>query len=300
MEHNVGHTTVLLHETVDALHLKADSIVVDATGGGGGHSERILKTLGTDGTLIIIDSDPVVVTALTERFAGSTATVHVVRGNFRNLTQILKDLDIAAVDAVIADLGWNSMQFSTGGKGFSFKADEPLWMTYGPAEEYAFTAADIVNEWSEEVIADVLYAYADERYARRIAKAIVATRTEQPIRTSLELAEIVKRAVPGAYRNGRIHPATKTFQALRVAVNDELDALKEFLEAATRVTKEGGCIAVITFHSIEDRIVKRFFKDMERAGIGSVGTKKPIAPSQDEVTKNPRARSAKLRTFLIL
>jgi 16S rRNA (cytosine1402-N4)-methyltransferase len=299
MERNVGHITVLLHEAVDALDLKADSIVVDATGGGGGHSERILETLGPTGTLVIIDSDPAVVKTLTERFADSTAAVHVVLGNFRNLERILKDHGITAIDAVLADLGWNSMQFESGGKGFSFKSDEPLAMTYGPVEEYPFSAYDIVNEWSEEVIADVLYAYADERYARRIAKVIVDARSKEPIRTSHALAEIVKRAVPGAYRNGRIHPATKTFQALRVAVNDELDALKEFLEAATRVTKEGGRIAVITFHSIEDRIAKRFFKDMERAGIGMPVHKKPIVPTAAELAKNPRARSAKLRTFLI-
>lgn len=295
MTTEVLHKTVLLNEAVDALSLKEDAVVVDATGGGGGHSERILEVLGSTGTLIVLDRDPKVVVELTERFK-DRSNVHVRQANFRDLKTILAALEIDAVDAILADLGWNSMQFQDGGRGFSFLKDEPLHMTYGSHEEYPFTAKDIVNEWSEEVIADVLFAYADERYARRIAKAIVEAR---PIETSVELAEIVKGAVPMGYRHGRIHPATKTFQALRIAVNDELDALKDFLETASQVIREGGRIAVITFHSIEDRIVKRTFKDMESAQMGAILTKKPIAPSPEEIKENPRARSAKLRIFQI-
>lgn len=296
----VIHKTVLLQEAVDALALKEDSVVVDATGGGGGHSERILETVGAKGTLVVLDSDPTVVAKLTERFKDARATVHVRLANFRNITQVLAELNIGPVDAILADLGWNSMQFEEGGRGFSFQKDEPLLMTYGGPESYSFTAADIVNEWSESVIADVLYAYADEHYARRIAKHLVEVREKTPITTSLALATAVKDAVPGPYRRGRIHPATKTFQALRIAVNDELDALREFLEAATRVTREQGRIAVISFHSIEDRIVKRFFRDMEKAQVGRVITKKPLVPTDAELQENPRARSAKLRTFEIL
>ncbi len=300
MESKVLHTTVLLQEAVDALDLKAGAIVVDATGGGGGHSERILEMVGTTGTLIVLDQDPDVVERLTKRFQESDARVYVRQANFRSLESVLQELQIPAVDAILADLGWNSMQFEEGGRGFSFQKDEPLHMTYGASKDYSFTARDIVNEWSEAVIADVLYAYADERYARRIAKKIVEVRESHPIETSSELAAIVKDAVPGMYRRGRIHPATKTFQALRIAVNDELDALKELLESATKVTKEGGRIAIITFHSIEDRIVKRTFKDMERAQLGAILTKKPIVPSAEEIAENPRARSAKLRIFQIL
>jgi len=296
----VFHKTVLLTEAVDALDLKEDSVVVDATGGGGGHSERILETLGANGTLVVLDSDPTVVEKLTERFKDARATVHVRLANFRNIAEVLADLQITAVDAILADLGWNSMQFEMGGKGFSFQKDEPLLMTYGAQENYSFTAADIVNEWSESVIADVLYAYADEHYARRIAKHIVEIREKTPITTSQALATAVKDAVPGPYKRGRIHPATKTFQALRIAVNDELDALRELLEAATRVTREHGRIAIISFHSIEDRIVKRFFREMEQAQVGRIVTKKPLVPTEEELKENPRARSAKLRTFEIL
>lgn len=296
MTTEVLHKTVLLHEAVDALSLKEDAVVVDATGGGGGHSERILEVLGSKGALIVLDRDPKVVAELTERFKDRT-NVYVHQANFRDLKATLATLKVDRVDAILADLGWNSMQFQDGGRGFSFLKDEPLYMTYGSHEEYPFTAKDIVNEWSEEVIADVLFAYADERYARRIAHAIVEAR---PIETSMGLAEIVKGAVPMGYRHGRIHPATKTFQALRIAVNDELDALKDFLETASQVIREGGRIAVITFHSIEDRIVKRTFKDMESAEIGAILTKKPIAPSEEEIKANPRARSAKLRIFQIL
>jgi 16S rRNA (cytosine1402-N4)-methyltransferase len=184
----VLHKTVLLHEAVDALHLTAGAVVVDATGGGGGHSERILQMVGPTGTLIVLDQDPDVVERLTERFKDSDARVYVRQSNFRNLESVLKELQISTVDAILADLGWNSMQFEEGGKGFSFQKDEPLHMTYGASKDYSFTARDIVNDWSEAVIADVLYAYADERYARRIARKIVEVRETHPIETSGELA----------------------------------------------------------------------------------------------------------------
>lgn len=289
----------MLGEAVDALRLREGSIAVDATGGGGGHSERIIETIGASGTLMTIDRDPVVVEALTSRFA-SHPNVHVVEGDFRTLERLLAEQHVAAPDGILADLGWNSMQFEQGSRGFSFLKEEPLEMTYGTPADYPFTAKDIVGGWSEEVIADVIYAYADERYARRIAKAIVEARERTPIETSTALAEIVKGAVPPPYRRARIHPATKTFQALRIAVNDELEALKEFLNAAVKALKPGGRLAVISFHSVEDRIVKQFMRDMEHAGIGTLGTKKPVAPSPEEVRENPRARSAKLRTFHIL
>lgn len=293
---NSAHISVLLTEGVDALSIRTDAVIVDATGGGGGHSARILERLGADGRLMIIDSDEKVVAALSLTFRDD-ARVQVVRGNFRHIEQILAAHKVSQVDGILADLGWNSEQFAESGKGFSFQKDEPLIMTYGPQDEYHFDAGDIVNQWSEEVIADVLYAYADERFARRIARRIVEVRKDNPIRTTFALVDVVKSALPARFRAGRIHPATKTFQALRIAVNDELDAVKEFLQASARVLVSGGRVAVITFHSIEDRIVKHTLRDMEATGLGMVLTKKPIIPSRHEIKANPRSRSAKLRIF---
>ncbi len=233
-----------------------------------------------------------------EHTKDARASVKVVRGNFRNIESIVKGEGIESVDGVLADLGWNSEQFEGSGKGFSFQKDEPLQMTYGPADEYPFTARDIVNDWSEEVVADVLYAYADERFSRRIARGIKEAREKQPIETTHQLASIVEASI--GRRRGKIHPATKTFQALRIAVNDELDALRELIEGATKVLRKDGRLAIITFHSIEDRIVKHRFKELEEAGYGEILTKKPLTPTVEEVEENPRSRSAKLRIFHIL
>lgn len=175
--------------------------------------------------------------------------------------------------------------------------DEPLLMTYGDSSTYPFTAKDIVNEWREETIADLLYAYADEHFARRIAKKIVETRKEKPLETTKDLVACVLEAVPKKFHHGRIHPATKTFQALRIAVNDELDAVKELIEGSLNILQTHGRLSIITFHSIEDRIVKNTFKDNAEAGYGTILTKKPITATEEELTQNPRARSAKLRIF---
>ncbi len=298
-----GHQTVFLTEAVDALVLKEDAVVVDATGGVGGHSARILESLGADGTLIIIDADPSVVSALKEKFstpAKATPTIHIILGNFRHITTLAGSVGIGRVDAVLADLGWNSEQFRESGRGFSFQHDEPLLMTYGSPATYPFVARDIVNDWKEEQIADVLYAYADERYARRIAKGIVDARKKTPIETTRDLLTIIEKAVPVRYRHGRLHPATKTFQALRIAVNDELDALRDFIEGSIALLAPQGRLAIVTFHSIEDRIVKQLFKAYEDDGIGERVTKKPLVPTREESLANPRARSAKLRIFHML
>jgi len=288
------HTTVLEAEAVDALHVHSSATIVDATLGAGGHTKKILSLLGEEGTLVAIDADGEAV-AFLERLKASN--VHLVVQNFRNIDLALKELEITAVDGILADLGWRMEQMGGNGKGFSFQVDEPLLMTYGDPENYLFTAHDIVNDWDERDIHNVLKGYGEERFARRIAKAIVVHREHQPIESSLQLAEIVKDAVPKRFQRGRIHPATLTFQALRIAVNDELSALKEFIQKSTSLLTPSGRLAIITFHSVEDRIVKQAFRELAKRNIGTVLTKKPITPREEEIKGNPRARSAKLRIF---
>jgi 16S rRNA (cytosine1402-N4)-methyltransferase len=268
--------------------------VVDATLGGAGHSKEILKRLGTDGTLIGFDADIHAIERSKQAIGDSSATVLFLHSNFRRLEEALRERGVTRIDRALYDLGWSSYQLS-GGRGFSFLADEPLSMAYD--EGQTLTARTIVNTWEETSLADVIYGWGEERYARRIATAIIDARQHAPIETSGQLADIVSGAVPGAYRRGRIHPATKTFQALRIAVNDELGALEESLRAAWRLLSEGGRISVISFHSIEDRIVKRLFVSWEKEGGGARVTKKPLTATEEELSANPRARSAKLRVI---
>ena len=289
-----GHIPVLKEETVDGLSIRDDSTVVDCTLGGGGHAEAILTRLGARGVYLGIDADPKAVEAA-ERLRTHQADVRFVNANFSDLRAVLDQEELVHADALLADLGWRSDQFEEGGKGFSFAADEPLLMTYGNPETYVFTATDIVNDWEETSIADVIYGYGEERFARRIARAIVEAREERPIETARELAEIVISAVPGPMRHGRIHPATKTFQALRIAVNDELGVLRNLLKDSMDILAPSGRMAIISFHSLEDRIVKQFFQEAARSGVARLVTKKPITASREELLANPRARSAKLR-----
>ncbi len=294
------HESVLFNESIEALEIKSDDVVVDATLGGAGHFGAILKLLGSEGTLVGIDADQdaveraqAVVTADTR---SEKPTVHVVEGNFRNLEGILEDKDLKHADKVLFDLGWSSFQL-TRGRGFSFRTDEPLLMTYGNPKE-SQTAADIVNSSSEEALSEIIFTFGEERFARGIAKAIVRERKKEKILTTAQLAAAVEAGTPSWYHHRRLHPATKTFQALRIAVNDELGALRDGLAAALKVVPAGGRIAVITFHSIEDRIVKSVFRDAAYDGKGSLGNRKPIVPSDAELEVNPRARSAKLRVFV--
>jgi len=295
------HTTVLAQEAIDALNLDTDAVVVDATLGAGGHTAHILTTLNESGVLLAIDADKRAVEAAREQWGDTNATTYFVTANFRSLRHTLAEHSIACADAVLADLGWRSEQFSGsdvgGQKGFSFMQDEPLLMTFGDPETYPFTARDIVNEWSAEAIRNVLKGYGEERHARRIADHIVSARNVTPITTSRELAEVVVSAIPRRAHSARIHPATRTFQALRIAVNDELAALEEFLEAALAALCPGGRLAVISFHSLEDRIVKHAFVAAAREGTHTILTKKPITPSPEEIDTNPRARSAKMRVI---
>jgi 16S rRNA (cytosine1402-N4)-methyltransferase len=289
----MSHKTVLLHEAVEALSLDASDVVVDATFGNGGHAQKILQQLDSTGTYIGIDVDA---TALNPAsLEPHEANVHLVEGNFCQLGETLRSLNVEKVDAVLADLGWRIEQFETGGKGLSFRQSEPLLMTFGDSSAYPFTARDIVNEWEEEILSNIFFGYAEERYANRIAKRIVEHRRITPIETTDDLVAVIKEAVPKSYLNKRIHPATKVFQALRIAVNDELGALEKFIKEAIRELEIGGRLAIITFHSIEDRMVKQTFRFYKEAGQASLVNKKPVVPTRDEMTANPRARSAKLR-----
>ncbi len=291
-----GHISVMEGEAVSALNARRGSVTVDATANGGGHTAKLAEAVGKEGVVVAIDLDPAACAMLTEKFADAPQ-VRVRRANFREIARVLREEGIKAADGILADLGWSTNQFETAegflGRGFSFQRDEPLLMTFGDPADYPFTAMDIVNGWEEEDIANVLYGYAEERSSRRIARAIVDARTKKRIETSGTLADVVLGAIP---RKGKLHPATKTFQALRIAVNDELGALKDLVAQSIASLAPGGTLAIITFHSIEDRIVKQHFKEAEKAGTGHP-IKKPIVPSSEEIRKNPRARSAKLRTF---
>lgn len=290
-----GHRSVLLHEAVQQLEIHSDDVVVDGTLGGAGHARAICEKLGTKGTLIGFDLDHDAVARAREALKEAKCNAHLVQANFRHLEGELAKLGIARITKALFDLGWSSYQLDSG-RGFSFRHDEPLIMSYAK-EGSTLTAETIVNEWAEDSIADVLYGWGEERYSRRIARRIVEAREKKRIRTSLELAEIIRGAVPAAYRRGRLHPATRSFQALRIAVNDELGALKEGLEAAWKILAPNGRIAVITFHSIEDRVVKQLFAGWEKAGEGKRTSKKPLIPGAAELQENPRARSAKLRVI---
>ena len=302
-----GHRPVLLHEALDALAISPSDTVVDATLGGAGHAREIIQRLGTKGIFIGFDLDLDAIARAQTALADASCTAHLINANFRNIKSELQKLGVEEIDRALFDLGWSAYQLDAG-RGFSFLKDEPLLMTYSK-ESGALTAATIVNEWAEESIADVIFGWGEERYSRRIAKRIVEQRLHRPFTTAVELADCVREAVPAAYRRGprsksfalqrgrRLHPATKTFQALRIAVNDELGALQEGLTGASALLAEDGRIAVITFHSIEDRLVKRLFAEWEKRGYGKRVTKKPIVPSVEELRENPRARSAKLRVF---
>ncbi len=292
-----SHRTVLTDEAVAALAINDSSVVVDATLGSSGHAKRIIETLGSRGVFVGIDADVTAIENGAEVLKGSACTIHLSNDNFRTIDSILEQLHIEHADAILADLGWRMEQFSGNGKGFSFQVDEPLLMTFGDPKDYVFTARDIINEWDEENLINILRGYGEERFAGRIARHIVEARAEKPIDTTFQLVAIIEAAVPAFYKRARIHCATRTFQALRITVNDEFAALEDFIKKSVALLVPHGRLAIITFHSIEDRIVKHLFKTLAHDHIGIVHTKKPIIASQEELQENPRARSAKLRIF---
>lgn len=292
------HESVLLHETIDGLDLRDGDIVIDGTLGRAGHSLAMLDS-GKKIFLIGIDEDEQALEESDKKLSHHRGLYRLFRGNFREMKKFLEEAGEVSVDKILLDLGISSPQLDSSGRGFTFRKDEPLTMTMRrDIGIEKLTARDIVNDWAEEDIANVIYAYGDERYARRIARAIVEARQLHPIETTGVLAQVIEGSVPASYRRGGIHPATRSFQALRIAVNDELGALKAGLYEAKALLSPQGRIAVISFHSLEDRIAKETFKAWEKEGIGRQITKKPIVPSDAEVERNPRSRSAKLRVFI--
>ena len=290
------HIPVLLQETIDGLNIKEGGVYVDCTTNRGGHSIKIAKALKSGGTLICIDLDT---DALKEaeqelRKIKHVPVLHFVHSNFRHLPSILKELGISHVDGILADLGISSQELDESTRGFTFRYDQPLLMTYDahPTEDVT-TAFDIVNYWSESTIADILYGFADETYRGRIASAIVKRREEKQIKTTFELVDVIASAVPAMYRHRKTHFATKTFQALRMAANDELGSINDLVDALPHVLASNGRACIITFHSTEDRIVKQGLRAHSET-LKAI-TKKAIVPSDAELEKNPRSRSAQLR-----
>ena len=286
-----GHVPVLTREVLAHLQPERGGLFVDCTVGLGGHARALLEAGATK--LVGLDRDADALARARATLAPFAGRFELVHADYRSLPQVLDSLSIASADGTLADLGVSSMQFDEAGRGFSFMRDEPLDMRMDRSS--GDTAADLVARAGEQELADAIYQYGEERFSRRIARAIVEARREAPIATTGRLAELVRRAVP---RRGyqRIDPATRTFQALRIWVNRELDGLDSFLAAAVQRLRGGARLAVITFHSLEDRIVKHTFRTLERGGdLVRVLTKKPIVPSDEEVERNPRARSAKLR-----
>lgn len=291
------HKPVLLHESIDGLNLKAGDTVIDGTVGLGGHSYEIAQRIGKEGTLLAVDLDADALAQAKKRLKDVPANILFHEGSFKDIFDGAHEVGIKKVNAVLFDLGWNSTQLEAG-RGFSFQQDDPLLMTYGKKpKEGDLTAEKVVNEWGEHDLIEIIQTLGEERHAARIARAIVARRRIAPIETSKDLSDVIESAVPVWYRHGRINPATKTFQALRILVNNELSAVEEGVREALALLVPKGRLAIITFHSLEDGLVKRLFRDAAKKGRGEVITKKPIQPSLDEIRENPRARSAKLRIF---
>ena len=301
------HKPVLFEETISSLAIRPEGIYIDGTMGGGGHSEAILQKL-TTGKLLSIDQDPDAIAAAGERLRKYPQSIRV-KGNFAQMGELAKAQGIDAVDGVLLDIGVSSYQLDTPERGFSYHHDAPLDMRMsqeGPS------AKDLVNTLGEQELAEIIFRYGEDRSARRIAQGICQARENAPIETTAQLAEIIKASVPAAVRRAEGHPARKTFQALRIAVNGELDRLQEGLEAGFGLLKPGGRFAVITFHSLEDRIVKQKMNDWCQGCIcpkdfpvcvcgrkpkGKLVYKKGLAPSEREIEENPRARSARLRVI---
>ncbi len=288
-----------MDEVLDGLNVQATDVIIDGTINGGGHSVEISKQLSDSGVLIGIDVDHSALEVSKQRLRDAKPQVNLIHDNFKNIDQIVESLNLKSVDKILLDLGWSSNQFENPERGFSFMHDGPLLMILsGDSESVPFTAYDIVNEWSHESLMDILEGYGDEKYAWHIVEGIIKHREEQPITSTFELVDVIKNSVPKKYANGKIHPATKTFQALRIAVNDEMGALHQVLEKGFKLLSTGGRMVIITFHSIEDRIVKRFFREKKKEALAELLTKKPQVATEEELHENRRARSAKLRVLI--
>ena len=303
------HISVLLNECIDNLNIRPDGIYVDGTMGGGGHSLEIAKRL-TTGRLICIDQDPNAHEAAGKRLAEYKDRITFVRDNFGNIRNILDSLGIETIDGMLLDIGVSSHQLDEAERGFSYQQDAPLDMRMNP--DKPFSAYDVVNGYDEDELDRVIFTYGEERWARRIAQFIVKERETKPIETTGELVDIIKKAVPKGARKDGPHPAKRTFQAIRIEVNGELDVLQKAIDDVAERLSVGGRLCIITFHSLEDRIVKEAFRKQEnpcicppqfpvcvcgKKPLGRVITRKPILPSKEELEVNPRSRSAKLRVL---
>ena len=305
-----SHIPVMPDECIEGLDIKADGIYVDGTLGGAGHSRLIAERLGPEGMLIGIDRDEDAIAASRERLADAKCQVKLVKSEFRNIKQILRDLDIPEIDGALLDLGVSSFQLDNPERGFSYMNDAPLDMRMD--QNSGFTAGDVVNTYSEKELAKIIRDYGEERWATRIAAFVVRARKEKNIETTGELVQIIKNAIPASARRDGPHPAKRTFQAIRIEVNDELGQLKRAVTDFIDVLAPGGRLAIITFHSLEDRIVKEAFNkranpctcppELPVCVCGKVAdvkkiTKKPVTPGDEETETNPRSRSAKLRVL---
>lgn len=308
-EHGFVHKSVLLYETVGSLNIKPGGCYVDGTLGGGGHASEVAKRLGS-GRLIGIDQDADAIAAAAKRLRTVEDKVTIVRSNYENIKRVLEDLHIEKVDGIYLDLGVSSYQLDTAARGFTYREDAPLDMRMDQREER--TAADIVNSYDEMELYRIIRDYGEDRFAKNIAKHIVKAREEHPIETTGELAEIIKGAIPAKVRATGGHPAKRTFQAIRIELNRELAVLEDSIDTMIDLLKPGGRLSIITFHSLEDRIVKTRFRINEspcicppdfpvcvcgRVSKGRVITRKPILPTKEELEENSRSKSAKLRVF---
>ncbi len=285
------HKPVLFEETLRYLELQPGMTVVDGTMGGGGHSEAILERIGASGTLVGLDQDEEAIERCRERFKDKK-NVHVVHANYREMNEVLNGLQLSRVNAVLLDIGISSFQIDEAERGFSFQKEGPLDMRMNKTE--GPTAADLVNTLPSKELDKILFEWGEERHARKITRIICDRRAKKRFETTLDLAQTIEKAVP---RQGRLHPATRTFQGLRIAVNDELGALEDGLRFGFESLVSGGRMAVISFHSLEDRLVKNYFRDKMRSGESFLINKKPITPTVDEIRLNSRSRSAKLRVI---
>ncbi|MGN0159169.1 MAG: 16S rRNA (cytosine(1402)-N(4))-methyltransferase RsmH [Brotaphodocola sp.] len=304
------HKSVLLEETVDSLDIKPDGIYVDGTLGGGGHASLVCSRLSDKGRLIGIDQDADAIKAASERLAVFGSKVTIVRNNYENIASVLSELGMEKVDGIYLDLGVSSYQLDTVERGFTYREDAPLDMRMD--QRNVQTAADIVNTYSEMDLFRIIRDYGEDRFAKNIAKHIVRARAEKPFETTGELIEVIKAAIPAKVRATGGHPAKRTFQALRIELNHELDVLNRSIDIMIDLLNPGGRLSIITFHSLEDRIVKTRFKNNEnpcicppefpvcmcgRKSKGHVVTRKPIVPSEQEIEENKRSKSSKLRVF---
>lgn len=304
------HKSVLLNETIEGLNIKENGIYVDGTLGGAGHSSQIAKRLGKDGRLIGIDQDAAAIEAATQVLAPYSDKVTIVRNNYCNMVNILKEMGIKGVDGILLDLGVSSYQLDTPDRGFSYREDAPLDMRMDQRKQ--LTAKDIVNEYSEFDLYRIIRDYGEDKFAKNIARHIVAQREKKPIETTFELNEIIKASIPAKVRMKGGHPSKKTFQAIRIELNKELEVLSDSLNDMIDFLNPGGRMCVITFHSLEDRIVKTIMKNNEnpctcppsfpvcvcgKKSKGRIITRKPIVPGQAELDENSRSKSSKLRIF---